>query len=144
MSHDGPRRSRSIGISAFRLKEEPTSDCSKEHNTALSWGCGHVHPCCRLRFRKPATAPSSFTSTRAVARPQKPAQQLWRSPFTLSTSTPKSPCPRFVSIVAVTVATSFSFAATSGAWSVLRSTSSAFRESARSVGRHPSTSSEHQ
>ena len=37
---------------------EPTSDCSKEQNTASPWGRGHVHPCCRLCFDKKATAPS--------------------------------------------------------------------------------------
>ena len=37
-----------------------------------------------------------------------------RSPFTLSVATPRSPCQSFVSIVAVTVATSLSFAATRG------------------------------
>ena len=51
----------------------------------------------------------------------------------------ESPCRRFVSIVAVTVATSFSVALTSGAWSVLRSSSVRFQE----VG-EISTSSEYQ
>ena len=37
---------------------EPASDCSREQNTALPWGRGHVHPCCRLCFDKQATAPS--------------------------------------------------------------------------------------
>ena len=43
----------------LRQKEEPTSDCSKEQNTALPWSCGRVHPC-------------------PVARPQKPPHQMWR------------------------------------------------------------------
>ena len=37
---------------------EPTSDCSEEQNTALSWDCGHVHPSCFLCFDKQATVPS--------------------------------------------------------------------------------------
>ena len=41
---------------AFRLQEDPTSDCSKEQKTDISWRCGHVHPCSCLRIRKPATA----------------------------------------------------------------------------------------
>ena len=49
----------------------------------------------------------------------------------LSTSIPRSPCRRFVSIVTVSVATALSFAATSVAWSLLRSSSTAFWESAR-------------
>ena len=47
-------------------------------------------------------------------------------PFMPSTPVSRSPCRRFVSIVAVSVATSVSLTATSGAWSDLRSSSSAF------------------
>ena len=50
----------------------------KKKNTAMPWGGGHVQPCCCLRIRKPVTAPSLCTSTRAVARPQKPPHRLWR------------------------------------------------------------------
>ena len=38
------------------IRRDPTSDCSKNKNTALPWGRGHVHPCCRLCFDKQATA----------------------------------------------------------------------------------------
>ena len=33
----------------------------------FSWGCGHVHPCCCLRFSKQTTAPFVDTFSRAVA-----------------------------------------------------------------------------
>ena len=50
-------------------KRDDTKLSKKKKNTALPWSCGHVLPCCCLRFRKPATAPSLCTSTRAVAQP---------------------------------------------------------------------------
>ena len=63
---------------------------------------------------------------------------VWvRSPFMPSTPVSRSPCRRFVSIVAVSGATSFSFAWTSVAWPLLRSSSSTFWESARSADVSP-------
>ena len=129
----------------------------KQKTTPLPWSCGHVHPCCCLRFRRPATAPSLCTCTRAVARRQNllincgdstllfwpsfptsdddssPARGFSvsaRSQSTLSTSTPRSPCRRFVSIL--TLAISCFFAAVSPAWLALLA-SFPFWESARSA-----------
>ena len=58
-------------------------DDRKRDNIKLSLQKKHiiavvVQPCCCLRIRKPVTAPSLCTSTRAVARPQKPPHRLWR------------------------------------------------------------------
>ena len=75
LSHNGLHRSRSIGTSASRLQEEPTSQSFKEKTTALPWSCRHVHPYCCLRFR---TSHSPFCVTVHPARPQKPPHRLWR------------------------------------------------------------------
>ena len=63
--HGGRTRSDAPGVSM--IGREPTSDCSKEQNAALSWRRGHGHPCSCLCFYKQATAPSLCTFTRAVA-----------------------------------------------------------------------------
>ena len=61
LSHDSQRRSRSIGIFVSPRQEKTTSNYSKEKTTAFPRSCRHVHPCCCLRFRKPATATSLCT-----------------------------------------------------------------------------------
>ena len=40
----------------LKVKNRDDITLSQKKYTALPWGCGHVHPCCCLRFRKPATA----------------------------------------------------------------------------------------
>ena len=68
----------SVFLSLDDRKRDNIKLSTMKKTTALSWGRAHVHPCCCLRFRKPATAPSLCTSIRAVARPQKPPHRLWR------------------------------------------------------------------
>ena len=49
------------------IAREPTSDCSKEQNTALPWGRGHVHPCCRLALTSEPQPLLILHSTFAIA-----------------------------------------------------------------------------
>ena len=55
--------------------KEPTSDCSKEHNTGLPWGRGHVHPCCCLFFDKQAPAPSPLSLHRCCRQHDQKSQK---------------------------------------------------------------------
>ena len=41
-----------------RNRETTPSYSKEKKKTTLPWNRGHVLPCCRLRFRKPTTAPS--------------------------------------------------------------------------------------
>ena len=46
LSHEGPRRSRSFGTLFFKDRRRGHQTIQNKHkNTALPWGCGHVHPC---------------------------------------------------------------------------------------------------
>ena len=139
---DRAMAARSVRTSSSEEKSRSTD----EDERMLTKPCIEDHNVCRVLTAVTQGSPRP-DSTDHGAETMGSGTRTTDSRVSVATSpfSSASPSRRIVAIVAVTVATQFSFTWASGAWSVLRSSSSAFRRGRQDQWAcRPSASSEYQ